>query len=134
MKLAAIRGTIMRFGAVWHHGIVRSPLVWIPAATVLLHEHLERLAQDGDLGSLLAAEPSLLAGLALQVPCGLIALWLIRSLLRAADELGLALARRSADVMQLPLASRSFSIASSQLRPAALASRHAGRAPPLAAW
>jgi hypothetical protein len=129
-----MRGTLMRFGAVWHHEIVKTPLVWIPATAVLVHEHLERLVQDGDLGSLLAAEPALLAGLALQVPCGLFAFWLIRSLLRAADELGLALARRSADVMQLPLASRSFSIASSRLRPAALASQHAGRAPPLAAW
>lgn len=129
-----MRGTFRRSGAVWHHEAVRTPLIWIPAAAVLIHEHLERLAQDGDLGSLLAAEPAILAGLALQLPCGLFALWLIRALLRAADELGLALARRSADVMQLPLASRSFSIASSLLRPAALASRHAGRAPPLPAW
>jgi hypothetical protein len=112
---------------------VRTPLLWIPATAVLVQAHLERLLQDGDLGSLLAGEPAVLAGVALQVPCGLIALWLLRALLRAADELGYALARRSTGLVRLPLASRGASSSSSRPRLPALASRHAGRAPPLAA-
>ena len=131
---AAMRGTVVRAGALWHHETVRTPFIWIPATALLVQEHVERVLLDGgDLGSLLAAEPALLAGLVLQVPCGLIALWLVRALLRAADELGLALARRPADVVRLTRAGHVFSFAPWRLRPAALASRHAGRAPPLPA-
>jgi hypothetical protein len=123
----------VRAGAVWHDETVRTPLLWIPSAAVLAHEHLERLLQGGDLGSVFAAEPALLAGLLLQVPCGLIALWLVRALLRTADDLALALARRAAHVVRLPSASLGAFFGSSLLRTAALASRHAGRAPPLPA-
>jgi hypothetical protein len=120
----------VRARALWHHAGVRVPLVWIPAAAVLVQEHVERLVQDGDLGSLLAGEPAVLASLALQVPCGLIALWLVRAVIRAADELALTLARRSAQRLRLPLASHGLFFGPARLRPAALASRHAGRAPP----
>jgi hypothetical protein len=104
---------------------MRTPLLWILSGAVLAQEHV---AQAGDLGSLLTAEPALIAGLALQVPAGLIALWLVRALLRAA--VGLAPAR-SSQLVRLPLAKAGFAFASSPLRPPALASRHAGRAPPL---
>jgi hypothetical protein len=100
---------------------------------VLVHEHLERLVQGGDLGSVLAAEPAVLAGLLLQVPCGLIALWLMRAVLRTADDLAVILARRPAHALRLLVATLGFSFTSSTLRTTALASRHAGRAPPLAA-
>jgi hypothetical protein len=108
-----------------------TPLLWIPTAALIVQEQVERLAQGGDLASVLAAEPLLLAGLLLQVPCGLIALWLVRALLRTALWPGLT--RRSAQVARLPLASANLAFFSLPLRPAALASRHAGRAPPLAA-
>jgi hypothetical protein len=107
-----------------------TPLLWIPTAALIVQEQVERLAQGGDLAAVLAAEPLLLAGLLLQVPCGLIAVWLFRALLRTA--LWPAHARRSAQVARLPLARASLAFVSSPLRPAALASRHAGRAPPLA--
>jgi hypothetical protein len=107
-----------------------TPLLWIPTASLIVQEQVERLAQGGDLTSVLAAEPLLLAGLLLQVPCGLIALWLVRALLRSA--LWPALTRRSARVVRLPPTRASLAFVSSPLRPAALASRHAGRAPPLA--
>ena len=61
-----------------------TPLLWIPTAALIVQEQFERLAQGGDLASVLATEPLLLAGLLLQVPCGLIALWLFRALLRNA--------------------------------------------------
>ena len=107
-----------------------TPLLWIPTLGLIVQEQVERLAQGGDLASVLAAEPLLLAGLLLQVPCGLIALWLVRALLRSA--LWPALTRRSGHVVRLPLGHASLAFASSPLRPAALGSRHAGRAPPLA--
>jgi hypothetical protein len=107
-----------------------TPLLWIPTAALVVQEQVERLAQGGDLTSVLAAEPLLLAGLLLQVPCGLIALRLVRALLRSA--LWPALTRRSAHVARLPLTRASLAFLSSPPRPAALASRHAGRAPPLA--
>jgi hypothetical protein len=107
-----------------------TPLLWIPTAALIAQEQFERLAQGGDLASVLATEPLLLAWLLLQVPCGLIALWLFRALLRSA--LWPALTRRSAPTAGLPLTQAALAFVSSPLRPAALASRHAGRAPPLA--
>jgi hypothetical protein len=108
-----------------------TPLLWIPTAALVVQEQVERLAQGGDLTSVLAAEPLLLAGLLLQVPCGLIALRLVRALLGSA--LWPALTRRSAHVARLPLIRPGLAFLSSPPRPAALASRHAGRAPPVAA-
>jgi hypothetical protein len=107
-----------------------TPLLWIPTAALIVQEQFERLAQGGDLASVLATEPLLLAGLLLQVPCGLIALWLFRALLR--NTLWPALTRRSAQGAPAPLARTSLAFLASPFRPAALASRHAGRAPPLA--
>ena len=107
-----------------------TPLLWIPTAALIVQEQFERLAQGGDLASVLATEPLLLAGLLLQVPCGLIAVWLLRALLLTA--LWPALTRRSSQAAELPLARASLAFVSSPLRPAALASQHAGRAPPLA--
>jgi hypothetical protein len=107
-----------------------TPLLWIPTAALIVQEQFERLAQGGDVASVLATEPLLLAGLLMQVPCGLIAVWLFRALLRTA--LWPALARRSGQGAP-PLVRANLAFASSPFRPAALASRHAGRAPPLAA-
>jgi hypothetical protein len=107
-----------------------TPFLWIPTAALIVQEQFERLAQGGDVASVLATEPLLLAGLLLQVPCGLIAVWLLLSLLRSA--LWPALTRRPAQCAPPPLARTSLAFLSSPLRPAALASQHAGRAPPLA--
>jgi hypothetical protein len=108
------------------------PLATIPAATFLVQEHVERLLHDGEFGWLVSAEPAVLAGVVLQLPCGLFALWLVRALLQRADGIGLALARRSAPRIRLALQSRRLPFQPTALRPAALASRQAGRAPPLA--
>jgi len=107
-------------------------LAAVPPFVFLVQEHLERLTQNGDAGWLTAAEPAVLAGVALQIPCGLFALWLARTLLRAADELGWALARRSTAPTRprAPAIRAPVSVDVSPLRLRVLASRHAGRAPP----
>ena len=128
MRHPATRGTVVRAGAVWHHEVMKTPLLWILSGAVLAEEHV---AQVGDLGSLLTAEPGLVVGLLLQVPADLVALVLVRALVRAA--MGLAVARRSGQVVRLALTSASVAFSSSPFRAPALASRHAGRAPPLPA-
>jgi hypothetical protein len=105
-------------------------LAAIPALILLVEEHVERLAQDGEIGWLTAVEPAVLAGVALQIPVGLVAVWLARVLLRAADQIGWALARRSSSAARRIGASRPLFICTSSLRLRVLASRHAGRAPP----
>jgi len=108
-------------------------LAAVPPLVFLAQEHVERLVQDGDLGWLTAVEPVVLVGVALQVPCGLLALWLARALLRAADELGCALARRSSAAARRPPGNQPVFVHASPFRLRALASRHAGRAPPVLA-
>jgi hypothetical protein len=105
-------------------------LAAIPSLAFLVQEHLEHLAHDGSVGWLTAAEPAVAIGVALQLPCGLLAVWLVRTLLRAADQLGWALARRgAAGARQLPQDQAGLSQAA-PLRLPVLAGRHAGRAPP----
>jgi len=108
-------------------------LAAIPAVGFLLQEHLERLLQDDQVGWLTTLEPAVLIGLGLQVPFGLFAIWLVRTLLRAAEQLGWTLARRGAS-----LARRAGWVGAGARnvpppRLSVLASRHAGRAPPLPA-
>ena len=108
-------------------------LAGIPSLAFLLQEHLEHLIHDGNLGLLTAAEPAVVVGVALQLPCGLFAVWLMRTLLRAADELGWALARRSAaEARQLPQNQVGLNQAAPPRLPV-LAGLHAGRAPPACA-
>ena len=64
-------------GGAWRAG-------WAVAAPVLafaVQEHVERLAHDGSFPSHLLLEPVFLIGLALQIPFGLLAVILARSLL-----------------------------------------------------
>ena len=67
----------------------------IPSVVFLAHEHLEAIFHNGG-DWLVISEPAVLLGAALQLPFGLLALWLVRALLRVADGLGYALARRAA--------------------------------------
>jgi hypothetical protein len=108
-------------------------LAVLPSLAFLLQEQVERLVQGGGADWLTFAEPVVLAGLLPQLLCGLLALSLVRTLLRAADELGCALARRSARAARrrparhLP---RPVQASALPLPLPVLASRHAGRAPP----
>jgi hypothetical protein len=79
-------------------------LAGIPSVAFLAQEHLEAIFHNGG-DWLVISEPAVLLGAALQLPFGLLALWLVRALLRVADGLGYALARRAgrrARVRQAP--------------------------------
>jgi hypothetical protein len=123
---ASYRGTSAQTLPSWR-------LALLPPAAFLLQEHLERLVQDGSLAWLTAPAPAVVAGAALQVPFGLAALWLVRALLRAADRVAWALARRSAAARRRRPEARRTPFEAPCLRPPALASLHAGRAPPAVA-
>jgi hypothetical protein len=70
-------------------------LAAVPSAAFLVQEHLESYLHDGRIGWLTTAEPAVVVGALLQLPCGLLAVCLVRMLLRAADGLGYALGRRA---------------------------------------
>ena len=106
-------------------------LAALPMVGFLAQEHLERILQDGQVGWLTTLEPVVLIGVGLQLPCGLLAVWLVRTLLRAAERLGCTLARRGLYGPRPP--ERLAASASPSLRLSVLASRHAGRAPPFPA-
>jgi hypothetical protein len=96
LALAAL-AFVQRALASSRHGVPLPLPSWrlapIPALVLLVQEHLEKFVNDGELNLLTAAEPAVLVGVLLQLPCGLLTLWLVRALLRAADQLGSMLAR-----------------------------------------
>jgi hypothetical protein len=106
-------------------------LAALPVLGFLVQEHLERVLQDDQVGLLTTLEPAVLIGIGLQLPCGLLAVWLVRTLLRAAEQLGCTLAGRSVRGARPP--ERLGASAPLTLRLSVLASRHAGRAPPFPA-
>jgi len=108
-------------------------LAALPAAGFLVQEHVERLVLDQRLAWMTAFEPAVLLGVALQLSCGLVAIWLVRALLRAAEQLGSTLAHRGAPVARGPRLLRLRPLEPSAPRLPVLASQQAGRAPPAAA-
>ena len=86
--VAAFRGRAAASLPSWY-------LAAVPSAVFLLHEHLESFVHKGEIGWLTSFEPPVVLGAVIQLPCGLLAVWLVRTLLRAADELGHALSRRT---------------------------------------
>jgi hypothetical protein len=106
-------------------------LAAVPPLLFLVQEHVERFAQEGRAGWLTSVEPVVLAGVLVELACGLFAVWLVRGLLRAADRLGCALARLAANGARRPRAVRPrHAIEATPLRLPVLALRQAGRAPP----
>jgi hypothetical protein len=105
----------------------------VPALAFLAQEHLESLVSNGRVAWLTAAEPAVLAGLGLQLAVGAAALWLARSLLRAADHLGWSLARHTVRTPRAPSRTGRWPLELVPVRVPVLASREAGRAPPAAA-
>jgi len=108
-------------------------LAALPALGFAVQEQTEQLVNDGRVGWLTALEPIVLGGVALQLVWGLLAIWLVRTLLRAAEELGCTLARRSPRVARRPQRLRVRPFRAPEPRLPALASRQAGRAPPAVA-
>jgi hypothetical protein len=91
----ALAALVRRAFASFHGRTARSLPSWqlagIPAVAFIAQEHLESFLHNGELNWLTFAEPTVLLGAVMQLPCGLLALWLVRTLIRAADGLGHAL-------------------------------------------
>jgi hypothetical protein len=104
----------------------------LPPLAFTLQEHLERAFQPSVSALETALDPVFLVGLALQLPFALGAVAVARSLLRAAEVAGAGLLRPPRVRIR---ASRILHPALSLDTPRSpvLSSRHAGRAPPLAA-
>jgi len=67
----------------------------LPSVAFLAQEHVESFVHNGDAGWFVTTEPVVLFGAVLQLPFGLMAVWLVRALLRAAEGLGFVLARQA---------------------------------------
>jgi hypothetical protein len=108
-------------------------LAAVPPLAFLAQEHVESFVSDGHADWLTAVEPAVLAGVGLQLAVGAAFVWLARSLLRAADQLGWSLARRAArgHLARSRAGASRFDAVPARLR--VLASSQAGRAPPAAA-
>jgi hypothetical protein len=72
----------------------------LPSVVFLAQEHVESFVHNGDAGWFVTAEPVVLFGAVLQLPFGLMAVWLVRTLLRAAEGLGFVLARQAVRVRE----------------------------------
>ena len=105
-------------------------LAALPALGFLFQEYAEQLVHDGRIGWLTALEPLVLIGVALQLVWGLLAIWLVRTLLRAAEQLGCTLARRSPRSARRTHQLRVRPFHAPEPRLPVLASQQAGRAPP----
>ena len=108
-------------------------LAALPAVGFLFQEYVEQLVHDGWIDWLTALEPLVLAGVALQLVWGVLAIWLVRTLLRAAEQLGWTLARRGPHSARQPQRLRVRPFHAPEPRLPVLASQQAGRAPPAAA-
>jgi len=105
----------------------------LPLLAFAVQEHLEQLVHTGTITGV-AAQPTFMLGLLLQLPFAAAAYLLARSLLRAARRVGVALTRTKAR-RRRPLLPVRFRLAPGlevlPLRAAALAGGHAERGPPL---
>ena len=95
----AAAAVVQRAAASFRDRPVRRVPSWrfalLPAFAFVLQEYTERLAYNGHVVWGTIAEPAVAVGVFLQIPCGLIALVVVRVLLRAAHEAGRALAARA---------------------------------------
>ena len=105
-------------------------LAALPALGFLFQEYAEQLVHDGRFAALTALEPMVLIGVALQLALGLPAIWLARTLLRAAEQLGYTLAGRRPRWARRTHRLRVRPFHAFEPRLPVLASQQAGRAPP----
>jgi hypothetical protein len=122
---ASFQGRTGRTLPSWH-------LAGVPSVAFIAQEHLESFLHNGELNWLTFAEPTVLLGAVMQLPCGLLALWLVRTLIRAADDLGQALSRCRAErrVRDRPALAICHGRQDDPLRLLALVRGLAERAPP----
>jgi hypothetical protein len=125
-----------RVAAAWRGKARRAAPSWwfalLPVLAFLLQEYLERLVHTGHVVWSTSTEPAVVIGLALQIPCGLFAVWLVRMLLRLAHSAGRALAAAGGArprLLPLLLAAPGRQVFAPRL--AALARGAAERGPPL---
>ena len=102
----------------------------LPPLAFVVQEHLERMASDGAAVLETGAEPTFLLGLALQLPFALCALVVARCLRRAADSFAELRRARTLRLRPSPMLRPRFVLDAPPVP--ALASAHAGRAPPVA--
>ena len=124
--IAGFRGSPARAVPSWRFAT-------LPAAAFLLQEYAERFAYHGHIVWNTIAEPAVIVGVLLQVPCGIMILLVLRVLLRVVHRAGrLLAARRHPRAARLPSALLWTTIVE---RPSlvALARGSAERAPPLSA-
>jgi hypothetical protein len=112
-------------------GVPVRPFALLPPLAFTLQEHLERAFQPGATALETALDPVFLVGLALQLPFALGAFVVARSLLRVAEAAGALIGLRTGRIRP-PEIPRPALFLDAPHSPA-LSSRHAGRAPPLAA-
>jgi protein-S-isoprenylcysteine O-methyltransferase Ste14 len=108
-------------------------LTALPVLGFIVQENAEQLVHEGRIDWLTALEPVVLLGLVLQLVWGLLAIWLVRTLLRAAEQLGWTLARRGTRWTRRSLRLRIRQFHAPEPRLPVLASQQAGRAPPAVA-
>ncbi len=124
----ALAALVRRAFASFHGRTARSLPSWqlagIPPVAFIAQEHLESFFHNGELNWLTFAEPTVLLGAIMQLPCGLLALWLVRTLIRAADALGHALSH-CRDRAQARLPARARDLPRPPGRPAPAAGAHA---------
>ena len=87
---ALVRRAAASFQGRTGHVLPSWQLAGVPSVAFIAQEHLESLVHNGELNWLTIAEPTVMLGAVMQLPCGLLALWLVRTLIRAASS-----ARRS---------------------------------------
>jgi len=86
--VASFRGRPVRRVPSWRFAL-------LPSLVFVLQEYTERFAYNGHIVWGTIAEPAVAVGVFLQIPCGLVALVVVRILLRAAHDAGRALAARA---------------------------------------
>jgi hypothetical protein len=125
--LASFRGRPARRVPSWRFAL-------LPALAFILQEYTERLAYNGHVVWGTIAEPAVAVGVFLQIPCGFVALVVVRVLLRAAHEAGRVIAARTTVRVprpSMPLLSQAHRAERPSL--VALARGVAERGPPLPA-
>lgn len=106
-------------------------LAGLPAFAFLVQEQLERALHDDALDRVVVGERPVLLGLALQIPCGFVAIWLIRALLRCADIVGAAIGAARVAPARIMLGGRPAADVAEQSPRLLLAHCAAERGPPL---
>lgn len=112
-------------------GVTSWPMALVAPLAFAIQEHLERLIHDGAFPAHLVTQPTFLMGVALQIPFALLAWGVARTIMLATRRAVLALQGRPRAVGTRPRSLPFHPPFVDRRRRAPLATRLAGRAPPL---